>query len=90
MRRRNLPEVRRCDGGALTVVWRKASCCASGERIEAASWRKSARSGYNGNCVESGHGPGVVGVRDSKLGDASPVLEFPAEAWRAFTAKLKG
>lgn len=51
-------------------------------------WRKSSHSSYNGNCVEAGQGPGVIGVRDSKLGQ-SPVLAFRSDAWRAFTAALK-
>ena len=73
-------------------------------------WRKSTRSGYNGNClaaglkharwrtsiwsksdncVEVGTGPAVVGVRDTKLADASPVLEFSADTWAALTSRLK-
>jgi len=55
---------------------------------EAGSWRKSSHSGYNGNCVEAGHGPAVVGVRDSAL-PGSPVLEFSSGAWGRFTASLK-
>ena len=50
-------------------------------------WRKSSYSASQ-NCVEAGHGSGVVGIRDSTL-DGSPVLVFPAAAWRAFTASLK-
>lgn len=67
--------------------WRTSSWCDGGQCIEAASWRKSARSMGN-ECVEAGHGPGVVGVRDSAL-EQSPVLEFPAGAWAAFTAAVK-
>lgn len=40
-------------------------------------WRKSSFSGSNGSCVEFADlGDGIVGVRDSKLGDTSPVLRF--------------
>lgn len=53
-------------------------------------WRKSSWSANSGNCVEVGHGDGIIVVRDSGLEDASPVLEFRADAWRAFTAALKG
>jgi hypothetical protein len=67
--------------------WRKSSFCAANECIEVASWRKSSHSS-GGSCVEAGHGPGVIGVRDSTLNE-SPVLEFPAAKWAAFTASLK-
>lgn len=40
-------------------------------------WRKSTFSGSNGSCVEFANpGDGTVWVRDSKLGDSSPVLRF--------------
>jgi len=52
-------------------------------------WRKPSRSFSNGNCVEAAHGPGVVGVRDSKPGGDGTVLMVPAAAWRAFTARLR-
>lgn len=40
------------------------------------TWRKSSFSANNG-CVELADlSDGIVGVRDSKLGDASPVLTF--------------
>lgn len=40
-------------------------------------WRKSSYSGTNGDCVELANlGDGIIGVRDSKLGDNSPVLSF--------------
>ncbi|APU18748.1 putative DUF397 family protein [Actinoalloteichus sp. GBA129-24] len=29
-------------------------------------WRKSNRSGAESNCVEVGHAPGIVGIRDTK------------------------
>jgi len=53
-------------------------------------WRKSSYSnGDGGNCVEVADGvPGVVPVRDSKLGTDSPVLAFPAHAWTGFLGLL--
>jgi hypothetical protein len=49
-------------------------------------WRKSSYSSNNGNCVEVARNlPGIVAVRDSKLGDDSPVLTFNAAEWDAFT-----
>jgi Domain of unknown function (DUF397) len=60
--------------------------------VEVGSWRKSTRSNNisgNQNCVEVGTAPAMVGVRDTKLGDASPVLRFSADGWGKFTAALK-
>jgi Domain of unknown function (DUF397) len=58
--------------------------------VEAASFRKSSYSGITGNnCVAAGHGAGVVGVRDTQLGDESQALEFSASAWRSFTAGIR-
>ncbi|QLQ38598.1 DUF397 domain-containing protein [Micromonospora robiginosa] len=49
-----------------------------------AIWRKSTRSGTQGDCVEvAGNLAGVVGVRDSK-DPAGPVLTFTPDAWCAF------
>ena len=68
--------------------WVKSSRCGdSAACAEVASWRKSSASGPS-NCVEAGHGPGIVGVRDSA--DLSgPVLEFSPAAWTAFAERLK-
>lgn len=69
--------------------WRKASYSNSqGACVETASWR-TARCVDAGCCVEAGHGPGVVGVRDSQPGEASLVLEFSPAAWSRFTASLR-
>lgn len=69
--------------------WRKSSFCPTGTCVEAASWRTSSWSIYAGNCVETGHGPGVVGIRDSQLGAASPVLELSPAAWSTFLGRLR-
>lgn len=58
--------------------------------ILAPAFRKSSYSSDQGaNCVEVADLPGWHLVRDSKLGDASPVLRFPASEWTAFVAELK-
>ena len=54
--------------------------------IEYMKWRKSSYSGRS-NCVEAGHAPGVVAVRDSHPGGAGIVLEFTPDTWTRF---LKG
>ena len=49
-------------------------------------WIKSKRSSNNGACVEidATSTPGTVRMRDSKLGDASPILNFTDKEWEAF------
>lgn len=47
-------------------------------------WRKSSRSGSEGNCVEVARpAPPVTAVRDSK-NPTGPVLIFPTPAWTRF------
>lgn len=49
------------------------------------NWRKSSLSSGGDNCVEVAFAEdGNIGVRDSKLGPASPVLEFTPSEWDAF------
>lgn len=53
---------------------------------EYTSWRKARRSEGSNGCVEVAFGDdGSTIVRDSKLGDASPVLRFTAREWDLFT-----
>lgn len=73
------------------AAWRKSSHSHTdwtGNCAEVAAWRKSSRSTYNGNCVEAGNGPSVVGVRDSK-DPAGPVLMVAPREWQAFTCSLQ-
>ncbi|MEV6234909.1 DUF397 domain-containing protein [Saccharopolyspora shandongensis] len=58
-------------------------------RDSSAAWCKSSYSGNSGNCVEVGVAPGARGVRDSKLGESSPVLAFSDGAWAAFLGEIK-
>jgi hypothetical protein len=51
-------------------------------------WRKASYSGNGANCVEAGHVPGAVLVRDTTDRDGV-TLSVPAEAWAAFTGGLK-
>ena len=48
--------------------WRKSSRSNSGACIEVGSWRKPRRTGA---CVEVGHGPAVIGIRDSQDPDGA-------------------
>lgn len=80
---------RLCHGVGMEFTnWRKSShSFSNGNCLEAASWRTSSHS--NGTeCAEIGHGPGIIGVRDTK-NPGGPVLEFTAAAWRAFTTAAK-
>ena len=54
-------------------------------------WRKSSRSGGNDNCVEvaTAIDGDVVGVRDSKLGEASPIIDVDVPVWRNFIADVR-
>lgn len=55
-----------------------------------AQWRKSSRSNGGGAaCVMVAQVSGAAGVRDSKLGQASPVLPFTADAWTSFLRDVK-
>lgn len=57
--------------------------------LSGARWFKSSHSSAQGECVEAAHLSGdMVGVRDSKLGTASPVLVFDGPAWDAFVSAL--
>ncbi|MDN3238668.1 DUF397 domain-containing protein [Glycomyces tritici] len=63
--------------------WRKSSRSGGdgGNCLEArvAPWRKSSRSGGDGdNCVETRVAVAGFEVRDSKLGDSSPIFELAA------------
>ncbi len=51
-------------------------------------WLKSSYSNPTGACVEARQ-RGTVQVRDSTLGDASPVTEYTRAAWKAFIAQIR-
>jgi Domain of unknown function (DUF397) len=53
-------------------------------------WRKSSYSNNGGgDCVEAGHIPGAVLIRDTTQHGHGPVLRVSAETWRAFTAAVR-
>ena len=57
--------------------------------LTGAAWRKSTRSGTQGDCVEVADNlPGVVAVRDSK-DRHGPALTFSPASWASFVAYAK-
>ena len=57
--------------------------------ISGTRWRKSTRSGTNGNCVEVGTGAAAIGVRDTKDHGHGPVLVFSRPSWDVFLDACK-
>ncbi|ANY05137.1 DUF397 domain-containing protein [Pseudonocardia sp. HH130630-07] len=57
--------------------------------IDALAWRKSVRSGYQGNCVELAVADGDVAVRNSRDPHGT-ILAFPASGMAAFLSSIKG
>jgi hypothetical protein len=54
------------------------------------SWRKSSYSANGGaQCVEAGHVPGAVLVRDTTQHGAGPVLRVTPRDWTRLTACLR-
>jgi hypothetical protein len=61
-----------------------------GDGASGSVWRKSARCGANGGCVEVARLVGQhIGVRDSKIVATSPVLSFTSREWRSFLGSVK-
>ena len=54
-----------------------------------ARWFTSSYTAAQSQCVEVAYLPGHRLVRDSKLGDTSPVLAVSPDEWSAFTAAAK-
>ncbi len=74
----------------LTGEWKKSSRSGStGGACVEARWKKSSRSGSEGGqCVEvRGHGD-VIQVRDTKLGEGSPILDASPADWRGFLTAI--
>ena len=53
-------------------------------------WRKSRHSANGGaQCVEAGHVPGMVLVRDTQHFGTGPVLRVSPADWRRFTSAVR-
>lgn len=75
------------------MTWRKSSYSdgQGGNCVEArvAPWRKSSYSdNQGGNCVEA-RVAGLPQIRDSKLGDDSPILTLDQSTFAGFLATVK-
>ncbi|ACU34534.1 protein of unknown function DUF397 [Actinosynnema mirum DSM 43827] len=60
----------------------------SAASLQGVVWRKSARSGALGNCVELAHVDGGIAVRNSRFPDG-PALVYTREEVAAFVAGAK-
>jgi len=58
-------------------------------KLPRVAWLKSSYSGNNNGCVEVARQDGQVYVRDSKLGERSPVLGFTSYEWACFVAGVR-
>jgi hypothetical protein len=53
-------------------------------------WRKSTYSANGGvSCVEAGHLPGAILIRDTTQNGRGPVLRVTPADWNQFTASIK-
>lgn len=60
----------------------------TGADVSRATWRKSARSGGNGSCVEVARLNPLIAVRDSKDPGGAKLILTP-EQWRSFVRPVK-
>ncbi|MGQ0840010.1 DUF397 domain-containing protein [Actinokineospora sp.] len=82
---------------ATATNWHKSTysdaangCVEVGSALATAkNWHKSTYSNGANACVEVGSIHTVVGVRDTKLAPASPILAFAPQAWAAFTTTVR-
>lgn len=56
---------------------------------EFSGWHKATASEPRGSCVEVGYAPGRRGIRDTTLGQASPVAEGSERAFRRLLDAMK-
>lgn len=72
-------------------VWRKSSFSGGMGNCVEVQFAKSSFSGTGGSCVEVAMPAedDLIRVRDDKLGEASPVLLFNRDEWRAFIEGAK-
>ena len=69
--------------------WHKSTRSGAAGHCVEAFWQKSSASNPSGNCVEVKGENDLVLVRDTKLGDASPVFSFTDAEWIVFTDEIR-
>jgi uncharacterized protein DUF397 len=73
------------------IQWKKASkSIGMSNCVEIGVWKKAEASGSSSGCVEVMGGTSSRFIRDSKLGDASPILEVSPADFAAFVGAAKG
>ena len=73
-----------------TATWRRSSYCANGACLEVGAEWTSSSTCSAGSCVECcAPDENVVLVRDSKLGEDSPILALPSATWREFISGVR-
>ena len=78
-----------CYNSLVTTESRAVAPPDATSAVSLISWRKSTWSTYNNGCVGVGTlRSGIVGVRDTKAVDGSPVLSFSEASWSAFLAHI--
>lgn len=65
-------------GNCVQARWTAARACSTNSCVQASGWTSACSTQ---SCVEASHHHGTVWVRDSKLGDNSPVLAYPEADW---------
>ena len=77
----------------LSSEWQKSTrSAAQTDCVElrlSREWQKSSRSQPQGDCVELRQRADAVQIRDSKLGDASPILDLDTATYASLLADLK-
>jgi hypothetical protein len=54
------------------------------------NWRTSSYSGNGGtSCIEAGHLPGAILIRDTTQHRNGPVVQVTPAAWRTFTSSIR-
>jgi len=75
------------------ILWHTSSLSGNNDQcVEVGVWAKSSLSGpWTDNCLEVAGGENLeeILVRDTKLGEASPVLTFTPAEWNAFLGGVK-
>jgi hypothetical protein len=72
----------------VAATWQKSSFCNGASSCVELAWVTSSRCN-NGSCVQVACCEGEVWVRDSKLGEDSPVLRFTVGSWWSYIAAVK-